>query len=50
MDHIESALDSILEKNLEAMRENLNTALSQKAAEALEEKKKAISADYFEDR
>lgn len=48
MDTIQSALDDILEKNLESMRENLNTALSQKAAEALEERKKAIAADYFE--
>lgn len=50
MDHVESALNDILEKNLESMRENLSTALSQKAAEALEERKKAIAADYFEAR
>lgn len=50
MDAIESALNDMLEKNLESMRENLNVALSQKAAEALEERKKSIAADYFESR
>lgn len=48
MDHIELALGDILEKNLESMRENFNNALSQKAAEALEERKKAVAAEYFE--
>lgn len=48
MDPIQLALDNILEKNLEAMRENFSTALSQKAAETLEERKKAVAAEYFE--
>lgn len=50
MDYIESALNDILEKNLESMRENLNIALSQKAAEALEERKKALGTSYFEEK
>lgn len=50
MNPIELALDNILEKNLEAMRENLSNALSHKAAETLEEKKKSIAADYFEQK
>lgn len=48
MNPIELALDNILEKNLESMRENLSTALSQKAAETLEERKKAVAVEFFE--
>lgn len=50
MDAIEAAIDNILEKNLESMRENLNAALSQKAAESLEERKKSIASGYFEEK
>lgn len=50
MDPVESIIDNMLERNLSAMKENLNLALSQKAAEALEERKNSIATTYFEQR
>ena len=44
---INEALDSILEDNLVEMKENFMTALNEKAMEKLEERKKAMAADYF---
>lgn len=46
-DHINEALDNILENNLSEMKENLLAALQEKAMEKLEEKKKDIAASYF---
>lgn len=48
MDSIQIAIDNILEKNLESMRENISNALSQKAAEALDERKVQLASTYFE--
>lgn len=50
MENVETIIDSMLERNLNAMKENINAALSQKAADALEEKKNSIAASYFEQR
>lgn len=50
MDSVQVAIDNMLEKNLESMRENIANALSQKAAEALEERKTQIASSYFEQR
>lgn len=44
---INEALDNILEENLVDMKENLMAALQEKAMEKLEERKKAIAANYF---
>lgn len=46
-DHINEALDNILENNLSEMKEHLLAALQEKAMEKLEEKKKDIAASYF---
>lgn len=46
-DHINEALDNILENNLNEMRDHLLAALQEKAMEKLEEKKKDIAANYF---
>ena len=46
-EHINEALDCILENNLVEMKENLLTALQEKAMEKLEERKKEIAANYF---
>lgn len=46
-DHINEALDNILDENLSEMKENLLAALQEKAMEKLEEKKKEIAANYF---
>lgn len=47
MDHIKTALNSILKKDLNVMKENISAALSVKAAEKLEEKKTDIAHNYF---
>jgi hypothetical protein len=44
---INEALENILENNLNDMKENLLEAINEKAMEKLEERKKAIAADYF---
>jgi coenzyme F420-reducing hydrogenase beta subunit len=46
-EHINEALDNILENNLSEMKEHLLAALQEKAMEKLEEKKKDIAANYF---
>lgn len=50
MNSVEAAINDILEKNLNSMRENLSLALSQKAAETLEERKEQLASSYFEQR
>ena len=44
---INEALDDILDNNLVSMKENLMTALQEKAMEKLEERKKIIASEYF---
>jgi len=44
---IKRALDSILEGNLDEMRQNFSSALTTKAVEKLEEQKIAIAKSYF---
>ena len=46
-EHINEALDCILEDNLTEMKDNLMIALQEKAIEKLEERKKEIAANYF---
>lgn len=50
MDSVEVVIDNILEKNLAAMRDNLSKALSEKAANKLEDMKADMSSSYFEQR
>lgn len=44
---IKRALDSILEGNLDEMRQNFSSALTTKAVEKLEERKIDIAKNYF---
>jgi len=44
---IKKALDSILEGNLDDMRQNFSSALTTKAVEKLEERKIEIAKNYF---
>ena len=44
---IKKALDSILEGNLDEMRQNFSSALTTKAVEKLEERKIDIAQSYF---
>ena len=44
---IKKALDSILEGNLDEMRQNFSSALTTKAVEKLEERKINIAKNYF---
>lgn len=44
---IKRALDSILEGNLDEMRQNFSSALTTKAVEKLEERKIEIAKNYF---
>lgn len=44
---IKKALDSILEGNLDEMRQNFSSALTTKAVEKLEERKIDIAKSYF---
>lgn len=44
---IKRAIDSILENNLDEMRNNFNSALTAKAVEKLDEKKIEIAKNYF---
>lgn len=46
-EHINEALDCILENNLSEMKDNLMLALQEKVMEKLEERKKEIAAQYF---
>ena len=45
--HIKEALTNILEKKLDVMKENFNSALTEKAMQKLEEKKIEIAQSYF---
>lgn len=44
---IKEALNNIMEKNLDGMRQNFSNALTTKAVERLEEKKIDIAKGYF---
>lgn len=44
---IKQALNNILEGNLDAMRQNLSSTLTEKAVQKLEEKKIDIAKNYF---
>jgi hypothetical protein len=45
--HIKEAIDNIMEKKLDLMKENLEAALMQKVVEKLEERKIDIAQNYF---
>jgi hypothetical protein len=45
--HIKEAINNIKEKKLEQMKENFNSALTEKAVQKLEEKKIEIAKSYF---
>ncbi len=44
---IKNALSNIIEGNLDAMRQNFSSALTEKAVQKLEEKKISIAQNYF---
>ena len=44
---VNKALDNILDKKLDEMRQNFSAALSTKAVEKLEERKIEIAQNYF---
>ena len=44
---IKNALSNIIEGNLDAMRQNFSSALTEKAVQKLEEKKVEIAKNYF---
>jgi hypothetical protein len=44
---IKKALDSILEGNLDEMRQNFSASLTEKAVQKLEERKIEIAQNYF---
>lgn len=44
---IKDALNNIMEKNLDSMRQNFSNVLTTKAVERLEEKKIDIARSYF---
>jgi hypothetical protein len=44
---IKNALSNILEGNLDAMRQNFSSSLTEKAVQKLEEKKVEIAQNYF---
>jgi len=46
-DLINEAIENIIDENLNEMKTNLVTVINEKAMEKLEEKKKAIAANYF---
>jgi hypothetical protein len=45
--HIQEAVKNIREKKLEQMKENFNSAITEKAVQKLEEKKIDIAKNYF---
>lgn len=45
---IEKALDCILESNLEGMKSSINSVLSEKAVEKIEEMKTTLAQNIFE--
>jgi hypothetical protein len=44
---VKEAINNIREKKLDQMKENINSALTTKAVEKLEEKKIIIAQNYF---
>lgn len=44
---IENAIINIIENNLDAMRANFSAALSEKAVQKLDERKRVIAENYF---
>jgi hypothetical protein len=44
---VRDAVENMLNKNLDEMRQNLNDVLVQKAIGALEERKQVIAKNYF---
>lgn len=44
---IQKAIQNIRQKNLDEMRNNLQSALTEKAVQKLEEKKVVIAQNYF---
>lgn len=44
---VENIVTDILEKNLDSMRENINAALAEKAAQRLEELKVEVASNIF---
>jgi hypothetical protein len=44
---VKQAVDNMLNKNLDEMRQNLNDVLVSKALGALEERKQEIAKNYF---
>lgn len=44
---VNKAIDSIIERNLDEMRNNFNSAITTKAVEKLEERKIEIAQSYF---
>lgn len=45
--HIQEAIKNIAEKKLDEMKQNLNSALAEKAMQKLEERKIEIAQNYF---
>jgi hypothetical protein len=45
--HIKEALQNMIDKKLDLMRENIESALTEKAVEMLEERKIEIASKYF---
>lgn len=45
--HIQEAIKNIAEKKLDEMKQNIHSALSEKAIEKLEEKKIVLAQEYF---
>jgi hypothetical protein len=45
--HIKEALNNIIDKKLDLMKENFQAALTEKAIEKLEERKIQIAETYF---
>jgi hypothetical protein len=44
---VKEAIQNMMNKNLDEMRQNLNDVLAQKAIGALEERKQEIAKNYF---
>ncbi|MFM1969670.1 MAG: hypothetical protein RL152_1047 [Bacteroidota bacterium] len=44
----ESIINNLLEKNLDELRNNINTILAEKAADKLEEMKLGIASNFFD--
>lgn len=48
--HIQRAIYNIVEKNLDAMRNNFNKVLSEKAMNKIDERKKDVANTYFDQK